>query len=545
MITQRYIEPEVIIFNENGITDISNFAQSIITNNAVDTAVGSCELTLNPSMTGNLSTTITHNAIVNHLKKIVKLNSIISIKIDRKSTTHTFLGRIDHSYESMSQSNNSTQRVVKLNISKLLPKLLIRDDIINSPILSSHPAIAAELGERVKFFSWSRGKVGESNVFAGKPEEAVKWILENCVATNTQVFGATGIGSTGGIISKSFFNPAQAETMKFTFLDGELLFNPELAKYTGTILNYIYACIDQQFYEVFFDTETGSDGLAYNTITIRPKPFSLKAYNGQGKKVFNNWVNFEDLPVIEKERELMINETLGVNDFEMKNVFNVIFSNTLIASATSLLGKFGLQFPIVNTKSIKQYGLRSLTMTSNIVNLKKIIEKYSSAIAQNKEINSIDKLSAEEEYINGGSLLDYLLEKREKSLEWYAFPYFESGQAVWVGDENIKIGTRLFYKDKQYISPETGEPVGEGTYYYVAGVNHSFGYGQFYRTTTRLIRGCPDGYAAEWLNKNRGDFLSIGVSDHQKDIIGKGVDIVTPKLQNIEIDKLNDATQLA
>lgn len=521
----RRIEPKVEVFNSIGTSDISEFVQSVRTDNSTQTSVGTLNMVINPGVNSKISTTITHNRILNEVERRLKLNSIISVKLDKNSESHSFLGRIDNIYPRISSDGNSTRRELIVICSLLLPKLLIRDDIINAPLLQQLPAVKQILGnDRLEFLGWSRGekKDGTGNYFAGEPEKAVRFILEKCIATNTTSI-LSAIGTE--IVAKAFFNPEKAETLKFHFLKGETLFNPSLTAYSGPILNYIYECIDPHFYEVFFDTETGeTDGLAYNTITIRPKPFSFKDYNYTPTAV-RNWINFEALEPITKNSSLRLSDSTGTSDYELKNSFSCNFLLSLIASANSTLGHFGVQFPLANLKSVQTYGWRHLSLVSKLINFDTTIKKYNDEIKSKTSLDDIAKTLSEkgEKLV---SELDYMFDKREKGLEWYAFPYFRSGPITWVGDENIRIGNRLVYEDQEYYDLEE-DKIYKGVEYYIDSVAHDFNYGRFYKTTTGLTRGAPAGRVARWLNDNRKDFTGPTVNDYKTQINQ------TPKIDSI------------
>ncbi|MDQ7818678.1 MAG: hypothetical protein RDU14_16755 [Melioribacteraceae bacterium] len=518
----KKIEPLVEIFNEFGYQNISKYVSSIRIQNSVDTPVGVMNLVINPSATSSLPTSIIHNAILNEAQRKLKLNSIISAKIDKNAQDHSFLGRIDNIFPRISADGNSTRRELVLNCSMLLPKLLLKDDIINAPLLQELPEVKKVLGsDRLQFLGWSRGvkKEGGGNYFAGKPEDAIKFILENCVATNTtSVVGRT---QGGNLIAKSFFDPKKAETFKFTFLEGETLFNPQLATYSGSILQYIYECIDPDFYEIFFDTQSGSDGLAYNTFTIRPKPFSFSDYvpqhnDSQSYRVVRGWLNFDELDSVTKTSEQRLSDQTGISDFELKNSFSCNFLLSLVASANSYLGHFGMQYPIVNLKSVQKYGWRHKSLVSKLINFDLTKAKYNEKIESKTDFNDIAKELADE---NGGwgKELDYQFDKREAGVEWYSFPHFESGTIQWTGDENLRIGKKLIYEDKEYLDPDE-EKIYKGVEYYIRSVTHDFAYGRFFKTTTEVTRGAPKGLVAKWLNKNRADFTGPTPKDYQAKI---------------------------
>lgn len=499
---QFHIQPEVHLFSpQDNFFDLSGFVQAVRIKTDTNTPVATMQVTLNPARDGTLKDNVTHNRILNYLHKKIKLQSVITAKIDETKKKHTFLGFVDHKYESIYSFGNSTQRTLVLNCSLLLPKLLLRDNIINAPVLVVNEKIKKELGERVQFFGWMRGLTPDGKTpFAGKPEDAVKWILDNIPATNTNMGNE--------LKPKTFFDPKKNDVdgkslLDFNFLAGEFLFSPQLARFSGPILNYIYSCIDQAFYEVFFDTTTGEDGLAYNTMVIRPKPFSFKNYESPvSSKTIANWLYFEDLHEISVNSGVRLQENLGVNDYELKNVFSLNFLNSLIGSASSYLGKFGLQFPMVNIESIKRFGLRDLTLTSTLINIGKVIEEYNENIKDGGK--PIDAIVAE----GDSDLLQYMLEKREKAFEWFGFPYFENGQLMIPGNENIRIGKRLFYEDKEYFFEED-QTVYQGVHYYIGNVLHDFAFGSFFKTTLGLSRGTPKDLAANWLTETRKKLVSV------------------------------------
>ena len=518
---QFHIQPEVHIFSpQDNFFDLSGFVQAIRIKKDVNTPVATMQVTLNPARDGSLKDNVTHNSVINFLHKKIKLQSVITGKIDENNKKHTFLGFVDHKYESIYSFANSTQRTLVLNCSLLLPKLLLRDNIVNAPVLSTNEKIKKELGERTQFFGWMRGLTPEGkSPFAGKPEDAVKWILDNIPSTNTNM--------GNDLKPKTFFDPKKKDIdgkslLDFNFLTGEFLFSPQLARFSGPILNYIYSCIDQAFYEVYFDTTTGEDGLAYNTMVIRPKPFSFKNYTSPvTSKVIDKWLYFEDLPEIKINKEIRLQENLGINDYELKNLFTLNFLNSLIGSASSYLGKFGLQFPVVNIESIKRFGLRDLTLTSTLINIGRVIEQYNGKIKDGGK--PIDAITAGED----NNLLQYLLEKREKVVEWFAFPYFDSGQLMVVGNENYTIGQRLFYEDKEYFYEDT-DTVYQGMHYYINNVFHDFSFGSFFKTTLGLSRGTPTDLAAEWLNTNRPKMVSINKFDNPAE--PEAMSIIKPEI---------------
>ena len=524
----------VEVWNSFGYQDISQYISSIRIQNSVDAAVGTMTLVINPSSAGNLPTAMVYNAIINEVEDRLKLNSIISAKINKASTKYSFLGRIDNIYPRIISDGNSTFRELVVNCSLLLPKLLMRDEIINFPLLKYVLGANEILGaDRVNFLEGMRGNLAanKTNVFqGGKPEEAVKWIINNCIATNTTVI-ISAAGSPSGITLKSFFDPNKADTFRFTFIEGEQLWNTILSVFSGPLMNYINQCIDRDYYEIFFDTEIGDDKMAFNSMTIRPKAYSFKDYIPQhtpDKKYdcLTGWVNFEDLDTITKTSDQRLTDNTGISDYELKNSFSVNFQQSVMAPANSLFGQQGPLFPLLNFDLIKKYGLRHLQLDSTVVNFEDSRDAYNKGLEDANPQDFIKIISQPK------GELDYLLDKREKAFEWYSYPYFSSGQIIWAGDENIKVGQRLVYQDKQFIDPEEGK-IYNGVEYLVNGITHDFAFGKFFRTTTDLVRGCPAGLAAAWLNKNRSGFVSPTIQDYNA-LINPSIQVNKDELTQIK-----------
>jgi len=134
-INGKKIVPLVEVWNSFGYQNISDYISSIRIQNSIDAAVGIMVLIINPSSASNLPTAMIYNAIINEVEDRLKLNSIISAKIDKTATKYSFLGRIDNIYPRIVADGNNTFRELVVNCSLLLPKLLMRDEIINFPLL--------------------------------------------------------------------------------------------------------------------------------------------------------------------------------------------------------------------------------------------------------------------------------------------------------------------------------------------------------------------------------------------------------------------------
>ncbi|MBI1931583.1 MAG: hypothetical protein HYS24_03525 [Ignavibacteriales bacterium] len=528
----RFIKPKVQLQNPDNKFDLSEFVQSVRITKSVSRPVNSMSIVLNPAVEGNLSTTITHNKVVNHLLKQIGLNSIISAKIDQSAKKHTFLGFVDHVVPTYSVNNNSTQRTITVNVSELLGKALTRDNIINAPQLANNPTIREVLGDdRVQWFDWMRGYVGGTthNVFAkGTPEEVIKFILEKTALMNVD------IGEKDKVSIKSYINPKLLDVdglpmLRLDFLGGESIYDKGLTTFAGPILQYIQQAIDLAWYELFFDTTTGKNGLPYASMIVRPKPFCYKNYQSPVQSnVLSGWKYFEDLPAVEINQEDKILDTCGQSDYELKNTFRVNFAQSLVASANTRLSKFGLSYPITNLESVKKFGMRELTVTSNMINFAGIATNWNNAV-ENKEIPNFNKLTNSE--------LQFILEKREKIVEFHGFPYFNSGQMRLVGNENIRHGSKLIDKDGYYYDVENKTSI-KGIEYYVDTIAHNYHAGSFFTTDVSLQRGAPRNFVGDWFNKNRTNFIGIdSVATGEKEISSNNEQKIA------ELDKIDEVIE--
>mgnify|MGYP001465286657 CR=1 FL=1 len=532
---QNSVVPEFINHSKGG-DDLGVYIDSIIVERSVNTPVASAQVIFNPVLETQNSLTQSSTKTINYWLTVFKKNDIISLKINKRHKKHLFLGFIDHIFESVTTNNNSTDRKLVINCSLLLPKLLIKDNIVNAPELSLLKRVQNDpiLSKRAKFFGWSRGDELENPPFANKPEVAVKWILENCVATNTTI--------GNDITAKSFFNTNikdfnSKSILDFTFLNNEFLFDINLSRYSGNILNYIYSCIDRDFYEVFFDTTSGKDGLAYNKMVLRPKPFSYKELKSD---YVDKWTLWEELDVYTINSDIRLNENLGQSDFELRNLFQVYFSKDILGSANGALGKYGYQFPTANFESIKKYGLRDLTVTSRLLNFDgdKVFGKYNEAQTKGEGIAFDDILTTK----NG--LRDCLIEKRNKIREWYSFPHYQSGQLTVIGGE-YDLGKRLFYEDELYADEESGK-LYQGVEYYISSIRDIFRYPETYETTFGLTRGAPKDFAAEWIKNNLPNFESINSFEKETQSIPFGLDSIDILNKRRSIfDKLTNVSEIS
>ncbi|MGE5683439.1 MAG: hypothetical protein ACM34K_21475, partial [Bacillota bacterium] len=413
-----------------------------------------------------------------------------------------FYGLIDHVFESVTTNNNSTGRSLCCNCSMKLSKLLSKDNLPNSQILQNDPKVLEELGEdRTNFFALLRGSYTDPktreqlSVWIGaSPEKPIKYILKNAPATMyfKKYLNFDENDKNSLLYQKDIFDK---NIIDLSFLKSDLIFNPSLSIYSGTVIDYIHACLEPHFYEMFFETTTLSDGKTpVNRMTIRPKPFSYRELDNE-EKIQDGWTYWDDLDTIEFSSKYRIWQNLGVNDYEISNFFQTVYVNSLTASPSSGLGLVGTQYPVMDFDLIKRYGLREHSSEVRFLNTKEVkgnFQKYNKAYIESE----------------GDGFFKSLLAKRDKQVEWFLFPAFESGQLTVLGNSAYKIGRKLLYTDRMYYDFENVfmdlEPV-KGMEFYISRVAHSYDFPGTYTTTLGLSRG----QAVKKVNEKNAQYKSV------------------------------------
>jgi len=294
----------------------------------------------------------------------------------------------------------------------------------------------------------------------------------------------------------------------FKFLEGEYLFGEKLSTFSGPVMGYINECLDKEFYECFFDTTTGKNGLPYNTMTIRTKPYSHKDL--EGNNFFKNWTYWEDIPTVDIRDENILQREIGKSDYELKNFFRVNYRKVLLAQS---LGRFGLNFPTYNINSIKKYGLRALDVDSTIlIDTQRIIDHHNELIAEGKAEylaalmqGDINALTSTGPAPRGDGLIAGLLGKRNKIKEWFGFPYYESGFLRTSYNEEVTIGRRINLPEYNYYFP-LEDKYYKGIKLYVTDVFHNFQWGVLAETKASVTTGQADGVVKKFFDHPDNQF---------------------------------------
>ncbi|MCK9209281.1 MAG: hypothetical protein M0P61_00455 [Ignavibacteriaceae bacterium] len=486
---QRKVIPEVIVYRNHAKNladlqfDASRYAYSINTFNDVDGILATARLTFTSAI-APAGLNIGHNQFYNLMKVKVAVGSIITIKIDGRTDKPDFLGMVDRIYEGKVSDGSSVGRTVNINCSLLLPKLLIKDSIPNSPVLSADKEyLEPRLGkERLKFWTYLRGANidAEDYPFNKPPINGIKWVLENMPGTN--IINSPLQKTVKEILDGNVTDADGVPIFNFEMLNNEIMFDPSSSVFFGTVYEYLRKFLDNYFYELFFDTVKGKNGEAYNQMTIRTKPYSYSDSKKNGWKIWN------DLDTVVFKSEYRIREELGTDDFELKNFFSTTYTSSLIANQELALGKLGVMFPIINLASIKEYGLREIAVNSTNLNIRELTDEIK------KKLENGETPTEEEK----GKEFEWLLNKRDKVFEWNVCnELFDKGTLTALGNSGYRIGRKLFYQDKEYWYPyddmENKTQKFTGVEYYIKNVAQSWTYGAEWHSTMQLTRGQAKG----------------------------------------------------
>ncbi len=517
----RSIKPEVFTYSKGGKKeDLSDYVQSITIDNSLDRPIATMQITFNFAMGKKLH--LSSNQLLSFVNKKVHIYGLITCKIDRTSLHPDFVGIVRQKYPSVSVSVGSSSRSLTVNASLAIMHTLFRDSLPNAPVLQNNEIVKNVLGEaRTQFFLYLRGsEKGNSPFVDSRPETAVRWILENAVSTNIypyqpEVTFKTLLGIDKGkglrqLVSKSDRTKLGDYIFNLQFLKNESLFDPTLSIYYGNIYKYIQRCLDPAFYEMFADSVTGEDGKYYNKFTIRPRPFSYLDVDIDKPGVLANlWTHWEELDTLIFDTSYRIREDIGMNEGEIKNFIHLVNTLSLLTPAGSDAAMYGTMFPIINLDSIKKYGVRELNAVSTMLNLDEFAEKFKKAQEESSSLKVGDFTKGD---------LAFILEKRNKIWEWFGFPFFESGSMTVLGHSDYRVGKRLYWRDRNYIFPETQKAY-KGVYYYINKVRHTYRYPEYWTTTLGLTRGQPKNLVIDYLREletkkdKNGNKLLIKIDD--------------------------------
>lgn len=508
----RSIKPEILVYSTDGTPfDVSDYFINGTIENSIESEIGTASLQFAPVISNGLNIGI--HQVINFLKKKLKIYSAISIKVDKNADEYDFFGVINHIAESISTDTGSTGRMLTVNCTLALPAMLTRDTLPNAPILQSNDKIKEAYGEaRANFFTWLRDTKGEA-FFKSNIKDTILWILENTPAVTEFKKFIDFDSNSYNFIGKLFDYVTNKSVLEIETLSNDLLFDPNLSTYTGTILDYVKACIDPDFYELYFETATagtGSQKFPTNKLVIRTKPYTQKKADEGTEYANYNWQYWEDLPTIIFDSSYKVSEDLGVNDFDVKNYFYTAHRVSLLLDINTSSGLIGAAFPVIDIPSTKKYGFREMMTETRLID-----STTMGIIYQDGKLEPInEKTQLPDDFRNG------LMKKRDRIVEWYNYPRFESGQITVIGNSIYKVGRKLKYIDRQFYDEFT-DKIYTGMEYYITGVSRQFSIGGEDRSTLRLVRGIPieKDFLYNWNKANEKNLFKVEIAKDEKPVI--------------------------
>jgi hypothetical protein len=271
-------KPKVEILNktiDGHPFDISNYVRRMTDRDDLDSA--SCfEIELVATPIDESSPRFTAGNILAFFMKTIKKNDIISMGVHKAGGWN--VSKIDTVTRSKMVSASGFERRIVIT-GRNFQSLLIDDDIVFSPNLATDKRTIKLLGkQRAEFLGMLRG-LGEEGVnqFIDRPIlEVILWIMVNMPSISLNTIYAD-YSAEGQILNSKTDKIGKYFIFDLKQYKGDLVFEPNLAMYSGKVYNYLMQAVDRMFYEVFVDTKPDEKGVPRPCLFVRPKPWDVLA----------------------------------------------------------------------------------------------------------------------------------------------------------------------------------------------------------------------------------------------------------------------------
>ena len=526
--------------------DWSDYVISLRTDKQLGPQAGTWSVELVPTQSVDGSLRITLDNFESVAYRMIKPMDIILIGIEatnhltgRQEENIFMLGIVDRVYKIKTQQGDSVSRAITIS-GKDFTKVFIKDEVAMAPELVTNENLVAAFGiggeKRVQFMDWIRGLVngGQDNIFLDSHIlQAVYWVVANMPAMQ---------------IDSTYFNGA-AQPVDFfkVMLTGRLrdkLFDANMNMYSGNMVNYMCQLLDMMFYEIWVDTlppgtvNNPSRDKATPVLIVRPKPYDFKfEVDSDGKPVNQEGVTiaetkfdtfneaaplmpitigtWEDLTspitgIAETIHESdILRKAMGVSDEEVFSMYKLFADKDNLA--TSILGRFGYYFPIVDIDAVRRYGLREMQGHSKLIGSPTDLPKKWGPAATGlteEDFDAITKIGplTQDQTNKLEPASFFTREKRDRLWRWNRYNHlFESGPMTIKG-RNMFVGTKVFFPDETLhaLSVDGSEFIG-GLQSYCIGVGHEWSFGGHWLTTVDLIRGHNKNHIFEYHQLNGYD----------------------------------------
>lgn len=315
--------------------------------------------------------------------------------------------------------------------------------------------------------------------------EVVSWIVSE-VPTMMFPMLAHAIGGSGKI--GEYIDTSHSVT---TWND-QRIYSEDPQNYSGSLLGFVQAVVDMDFYEVFTAAIPSSTDLPTVALVVRPKPFDDPAgevaavaedpgITWQALRTLVGKVDHHEIP-----RTSIHQMSTTMSDAKAFAYYQVTSAHELMSNDQQFAE--GMRFPLVDTFIATKFGVRTMEPRLSLV-----------APAFNEKVaGTIDY---------EGEVPAAVREFRNRLFNWYRWnPWFEEGSITVHGNDDYRPGDKLYLPDYQHpYSPVVGMLA------YCVGVSWRWALGQPYVTTLRFERGHNEQVLAAAKQEIATDALRYGV----------------------------------
>lgn len=543
----RAIRPHVKLL-ATGLTipELGGRVVSLQTSKSLKEMAGMFEMTIVPTGFEGEDTRTGGARTVKALSEIyatIKPMDLISIGFTKPDGC--MLGIVDNVFKSKTLIGKSYRRSIKLR-GRDFGKALIEDSISYAPTPSSPKAdeYSAEIIERLEAIGieeptkhplsqyWQRilapEQIDQDSKGIGPTwmgveiNDGMDYILNNVTSMRINMELAGKAYSAGQIL----FRPETIKTRDEVIVDSGLH-----TMDGNSIVNFMRRIIDKDFYEMWVDSIASPDGIKA-ILMLRPKPFDrdwdmvADRIDGVKKKVCDSiadaeftWDKLKTFVDPEKEYHTVrdsdvLQLNVGRSDYEAYSMYKLLITKQILGVA--VYTKYGIIYPVIDFDALKKYGLREKFVTCNLFHGAYLPDRMTVAEKEHyKQAGFGDYLSV---YVDGERAEDVSLPipkpiflnelrwRRDRIVNWYRpNPLFESGPSVIRGNEDIRIGDRIYYADEYAINGK------KGVMFYIVNAANRWRFGGAFTTSLALIRGSRDEIIKKHFEDTDADILEFNV----------------------------------
>ena len=493
----------------------------------------------------------------------------------QKTENNIFMwGIIDNVFKVKQQMGTNVTRGVRIR-GQDATKLFSKDEVVYAPLQVADPDLLKIFGPRANFLDYQRGYIDSddpSSIFLqGDVVTALWWILRNIPATDVQLEGPNG----DPMAIQNIIMVNKTGRHNLLAFAKDIIHEPTLTKFSGTIMNYMRSVIDPDMYELWFDTVPDPEadkgaGSAYPILICRPKPFDfswdwdskgtplkegnqkagITAGGGGGEElpqIIDVNLPFWDDLVSPTSENVTINEddiltkNIGVSDYEVYTFYNMMASKDPIAGM--LFGAFGYYLPLIDIQMAKVYGVRALLGQSKMfggsyADKRNAVEAAAKRLSEEPlDVNGIIDwgIASATAVINEAqSIDDFAMTKRDMIWRWNRYNHMMMSGPITIKGRPVSVGGKAILPDEEtkgfrYLTAPAGTPslspvpampsldsnftTRKGIESYITQWTQNYTFGTPWQTSMALTRGHnSDEIKAYALQRNFNKPVSLNVN---------------------------------